>query len=180
MIIQSQEKYRPLYHFTPQQGWINDPNGLVYFNDEYHLFFQYHPDGTTWGPMHWGHAISSDLVNWQEQSIALAPDEYGTIFSGSAVVDWHDSTGFFDGQAGLVAIFTHHDHNHELDRAQQRQSLAYSLDAGRTWIKYQGNPVLEHKELIDFRDPKVFWHQATEKWIMILACGQTVHLYGLH
>ncbi|MDQ1236149.1 fructan beta-fructosidase [Paenibacillus sp. SORGH_AS306] len=177
MIIQSQEKYRPLYHFTPQQGWINDPNGLVYFNDEYHLFFQYHPDGTTWGPMHWGHAISSDLVNWQEQSIALAPDEYGTIFSGSAVVDWHDSTGFFGGQAGLVAIFTHHDHNHELDRAQQRQSLAYSLDAGRTWIKYQGNPVLEHKELIDFRDPKVFWHQATEQWIMILACGQTVHLY---
>lgn len=177
MIIQSQEKYRPLYHFTPQQGWINDPNGLVYFNDEYHLFFQYHPDGTTWGPMHWGHAISSDLVNWQEQSIALAPDEYGTIFSGSAVVDWHDSTGFFGGQAGLVAIFTHHDHNHELDRAQQRQSLAYSLDAGRTWIKYQGNPVLEHKELIDFRDPKVFWHHATEQWIMILACGQTVHLY---
>lgn len=177
MIIQSQEKYRPLYHFTPQQGWINDPNGLVYFNEEYHLFFQYHPDGTTWGPMHWGHAISSDLVNWQEQPIALAPDEYGTIFSGSAVVDWHDSTGFFDGKSGLVAIFTHHDHNHELDRIQQRQSLAYSVDAGRTWIKYQGNPVLEHDELIDFRDPKVFWHQATEQWIMILACGQTVHLY---
>lgn len=177
MITQSQEQYRPLYHFTPQQGWINDPNGLVYFNNEYHLFFQYHPDGTVWGPMHWGHAISSDLVNWQEQPIALAPDEHGTIFSGSAVVDWQDTTGFFNGQAGLVAIFTHHDHNYELDLIQQRQSLAYSHDAGRTWIKYEGNPVLEHNELRDFRDPKVFWHPETERWIMILACGQTVHLY---
>lgn len=177
MIIQSQEKYRPVYHFTPEQGWINDPNGLVYFNNEYHLFYQYHPDGTTWGPMHWGHAISSDLINWQPQPIALAPDELGTIFSGSAVVDWEDSSGFFDGQPGLVAIFTHHLHDHEIDHIQQRQSLAYSLDAGRTWIKYAGNPVLEHKELRDFRDPKVFWHHDTHRWIMILACGQTVHLY---
>ncbi|SET12403.1 glycoside hydrolase family 32 protein [Paenibacillus sp. NFR01] len=168
--------YRGAYHFSPQGNWMNDPNGLVYFEGEYHLFFQHHPGGMTMGQMHWGHAVSKDLIAWEELPVALAPDELGMIFSGSAVVDLHNTTGFFEDKPGLVAIFTHH-----LDRpgqpALERQSLAYSRDNGRTWIKYAGNPVLENEAAIDFRDPKVFWHKDTAQWVMIVACGQTVNLY---
>jgi len=171
------DPYRPQFHFTPQQQWMNDPNGLVYFRGEYHLFYQYHPYGTTWGPMHWGHAISGDLVNWTHAPIALAPDEHGQIFSGSAVVDELDTSGLFGGDAGLVAIFTHHSQDAESGAVRQCQSLAYSADAGRTWSKYSDNPVLADSRFPDFRDPKVIWHKQTERWVMILAAGQTVRLY---
>ncbi|WP_208585678.1 glycoside hydrolase family 32 protein [Gracilibacillus suaedae] len=172
------EKYRPHLHFSPQKNWMNDPNGLVYFKEEYHLFFQYNPNDSKWGPMHWGHAVSKDLIAWKELPIALYPDEYGTIFSGSAVVDWHNTTGFFPDEPGLVAIFTHHLENGADKPPKQSQSLAYSYDNGRTWIKYRNNPVLEHESKIDFRDPKVFWYHPSNKWIMMLATGQTISIYS--
>lgn len=156
--LRDQEKYRPQFHFTPEKNWMNDPNGLVYYEGKYHMFYQYHPYSTEWGPMHWGHAVSTDLVHWEDISIALYPDENGTIFSGCIVVDWHDSSGFSNGKSGLVAIFTHNDTYPDSERPRQRQSLAYSKDQGRTWIKYDENPVLEDEKITDFRDPKVFYH----------------------
>jgi fructan beta-fructosidase len=175
--LKVKEKFRPQFHFSPESNWMNDPNGMVYYDGEYHLFYQYHPFGTTWGPMHWGHAVSKDLIHWDHLPIALAPDENGAIFSGSAVVDWNDTTDFFDGKSGLVAIFTHADHYPGSDRPRQRQSLAYSTDNGRTWTKYEGNPVLVEENITDFRDPKVFWHEETNKWVMILAAGNHVRFY---
>ncbi|CAM4384883.1 glycoside hydrolase family 32 protein [Paenibacillus alkaliterrae] len=171
------EKYRPQFHFTPPAKWMNDPNGMVFFEGEYHLFYQHHPDGTTWGPMHWGHAISKDLTHWEHCPIALKPDEHGEIFSGSAVVDWEDTSGFFGGKPGLVAIFTHADHYPDSERPRQRQSIAYSLDKGRTWITYEGNPVLSEEAITDFRDPKVFWHVPKQQWVMVLATGDRVLFY---
>ncbi|MGF9914822.1 glycoside hydrolase family 32 protein [Paenibacillus ehimensis] len=168
--------YRGMYHFSPNEKWMNDPNGMVYFKGEYHLFFQHHPNGMTWGPMHWGHAVSKDLVVWEELDIALAPDENGMIYSGSAVVDWRNTTGFFGDEPGLVAIFTHH-LPQEGELYLQTQSLAYSKDNGRTWTKFEGNPVLKHESYIDFRDPKVFWHEDTNRWVMVIACGQSVCIY---
>lgn len=172
------EKYRPQFHFTPPAKWMNDPNGMVYFEGEYHLFYQHHPDGTTWGPMYWGHAISSDLTHWEHCPIALKPDENGQIFSGSAVVDWEDTSGFFGGKPGLVAIFTHADAYPDSGRPRQRQSLAYSLDKGRTWTMYEGNPVLSNEQMTDFRDPKVFWHAPKQKWVMVLAAADRVQIYN--
>jgi fructan beta-fructosidase len=173
------EQYRPQFHFSPEEKWMNDPNGMVFFNDEYHLFYQYHPFGTTWGPMHWGHAVSKDMIHWEHLPIALYPDELGAIFSGSAVVDWNNTTGFFEeGQPGLVAIYTSAGTYPDSDRPQQQQSLAYSKDNGRTWTKYEGNPVLSDVNITDYRDPKVFWHQASNKWVMVLATGQTVTIYN--
>lgn len=130
------ERYRPSYHFTPPSGWMNDPNGLVVVDDEWHLFYQYYPYGNRWGPMHWGHAKSKDLFTWTHLPIALAPDDHGWIFSGSVV---HDSTGTVSGRVpALVAIFTHHNpFTH-----QQAQSIASSVDHGATWHKYDANPVL--------------------------------------
>ncbi|MGG1629584.1 glycoside hydrolase family 32 protein [Rossellomorea sp. NRS-1567] len=172
------ETYRPQFHFSPKEKWLNDPNGMVYFEGEYHLFFQYHPQGTTWGPMHWGHAVSRDLIHWEELPIALYPDEHGAIFSGSAVVDWKNTSGFFEkGNGGLVAIYTSADSYPDSDRSRQRQSLAYSLDHGRTWEKYEGNPVLSDEDITDYRDPKVFWHEESERWVMVLATGQTITIY---
>ncbi|KGE18307.1 glycoside hydrolase family 32 protein [Paenibacillus wynnii] len=173
----SREKYRAQFHFTPPEKWMNDPNGMVYFEGEYHLFYQHHPEGTTWGPMHWGHAISTDLVHWEHRPIALEPDENGQIFSGSAVVDWEDTSGFFGGKPGLVAIFTHADAYPETGRPRQRQSLAYSQDKGRTWTVYGGNPVLSNEQITDFRDPKVFWYASKKEWVMVLAAGDRVHFY---
>ena len=163
------EKYRPSYHFTPQYGWMNDPNGMVYLDGVYHLFFQYNPYGARWGNMHWGHAISKDLVNWQYQPTAIAPDKLGAIFSGSAVID-HDNTAGF-GKGAMIAIFTSAG-----DR--QTQSIAYSLDGGKTFTKYEGNPVLTDANIIDFRDPKVFWHAPSKQWVMSLATTQTITFYG--
>ena len=163
------ETYRPLYHFTPQYGWMNDPNGMVYADGTYHLFYQYNPYGARWGNMHWGHAISKDLVNWQYQPTAIAPDKLGAIFSGSAVID-HDNTAGF-GKGAMIAIFTSAG-----DR--QTQSIAYSLDGGKTFTKYEGNPVLSDANIIDFRDPKVFWHAPSKQWVMSLATTQTITFYG--
>lgn len=171
------EPYRPQFHFTPEKNWMNDPNGMVYFNGKYHLFYQYHPYGNTWGPMHWGHAVSTDLMHWETLPVALYPDEHGAIFSGSAVVDWNNTTGFFDDSPGLVAIYTNDDTYPDSDRPRQRQSLAYSTDEGMTWIKYEGNPVLSDVEMTDYRDPKVFWHDETNQWMMVLATGQSVTIY---
>ena len=178
----SEEKlYRPAFHFTPKKNWMNDPNGMFYFNETYHLYFQYYPDDNIWGPMHWGHATSKDMVNWEEHPLALYPDEMGYIFSGSAVVD-HDNTSGFgqDGKTPIVAIFTHH--NIDKEKAEQvdveTQSIAYSLDEGMTWTKYADNPVIENPEIRDFRDPKVLWDDNTKQWIMALAAQNNVRFYA--
>jgi fructan beta-fructosidase len=173
--------YRPRLHFTPNKGWMNDPNGMIFLNGQYHLFFQHYPDGTVWGPMHWGHATSSDLVQWKEQSIALYPDSIGMIFSGSAVLDKNNTSGLGrGGVAPLVAIFTqHYMPGEKAGRTDfQNQSIAYSLDEGKTWTKYAGNPVLKTPNLKDFRDPKVIWHEPTQKWIMSLAVADHVEFYS--
>ena len=175
------EPHRPQIHFSPQQAWMNDPNGMVYFNGVYNLFYQYYPDSTVWGPMHWGHATSNDLVHWQHQPIALYPDSLGYIFSGSAVVDAANTSGFgADGVAPVVAIFTSHDPKGEKSGKNnfQNQSLAYSLDAGKTWTKYSGNPVLNNPGIRDFRDPKVQWYEASKKWIMTLATLDRITFYS--
>ncbi|MGI8315860.1 glycoside hydrolase family 32 protein [Halobacillus mangrovi] len=171
------ERYRPQFHYSPQSNWMNDPNGMVYFKGEYHLFYQYHPNSTKWGPMHWGHAVSEDLIHWEELQIAMAPDENGMIFSGCAVIDWENTSGLFPDEPGMVAIFTHADTYPDSDRPRQRQSIAYSVDQGRTWVKYKGNPVLMDDSITDFRDPKVFWHNETGHWVMVVAAGDHVRLY---
>jgi fructan beta-fructosidase len=163
---------RPFYHFSPPAHWINDPNGLVYYQGEYHLFYQYHPGSSVWGPMHWGHAVSRDLVSWQHLPIALYPDENGMIYSGSAVIDWQNTAGF--GKEALVAVFAHH------GLGREAQSLAYSTDCGRTWTKYAGNPVLLPPDgLRDFRDPKVFWYaeNGPGDWVMVVAAHDAVRFY---
>ena len=175
------EVYRPRVHFSPKAHWINDPNGLVYHKGVYHLFYQYHPFSSVWGPMHWGHATSSDLVHWKEQPIALYPDSLGYIFSGSAVVDKMNTSGFGkNGKAPLVAIFTHHDMVKEKQNRSdvQTQSIAYSLDDGRTWTKYAGNPVIKNPGIIDFRDPKVMWYAPQKKWVMTLAAQDHIAFYS--
>ena len=175
------EQYRPQIHFTPAANWMNDPNGMVYYKGVYHLFYQYYPDATVWGPMHWGHAISHDLVHWQQEPIALFPDSLGYIFSGSAVVDIHNTSGFGkDGKVPLVAIFTHHDPVREKEGRNdfQNQSIAYSLDDGFTWTKYTGNPVGKNPGVKDFRDPKVSWYDDGKKWIMTLATGDRITFYS--
>ena len=154
----NREKFRPTYHFSPLYGWMNDPNGMVYKDGEYHLFYQYNPYGSKWGNMSWGHAISKDLVNWQHLPVAIAPDALGTIFSGSAVVDTDNTAGF--GAGAIIAIYTQNS-----DR--QVQSIAYSTDNGRTFTCYENNPVLT-SDARDFRDPKVFWHKPSGKWVMVL------------
>jgi fructan beta-fructosidase len=176
-----QEQHRPQFHFSPEKGWMNDPNGLVYDEGTYHLFYQHYPDSNVWGPMHWGHATSTDLVHWTHQPIALYPDSLGYIFSGSAVIDKDNTTGFQVGkEKPLIAIFTYHDIVKEkagrIDR--ESQGIAYSSDKGKTWTKFAGNPVLKNKGDQDFRDPKVLWHEGTKKWIMPLAVGDHLELFS--
>lgn len=199
-----EEPYRDQYHFSQNTNWSNDPNGLVYFDGEWHLFFQYNPFSNKHGNLSWGHAVSTDLVHWEELDVALYPDnevfgntapgneDLGNIFSGSCVVDENNTTGFFDDvpeKKGLVAIFTHASWLKVDDiRAGQSQSIAYSLDKGRTWIKYEGNPVIgsagynqifgeregdpgDPLEDGAFRDPKVFWHEESDQWMMVVAGG---------
>jgi fructan beta-fructosidase len=176
------EAHRPQFHFTPPSEWMNDPNGMVYYDGEYHLFYQHYPDSTVWGPMHWGHAVSTDLVHWEQLPIAIYPDSLGLIFSGSAVVDWNNTTGFGTKEnPPMIAIYTYH--LMEGERAGrhnfQYQAIAYSTDKGRTWTKYEGNPVIPNDEKIhDFRDPKVFWHEDSEQWVMIFARGDRVRIYN--
>ena len=159
------ERFRPVFHFTAERNWLNDPNGLVFYKGEYHLFYQYNPFGNNWGHMSWGHAVSRDLVHWQPLPLALAEGNGVMIFSGSAVVDWDNTSQLgTNGQPPLVAIYT----GHYTGRPLQNQNIAFSNDRGRTWTKFPGNPVLDIGER-EFRDPKVFWHQPTRRWVMTVA-----------
>ncbi|MGB7395616.1 MAG: glycoside hydrolase family 32 protein, partial [Pricia sp.] len=169
-VVFEEQLYRPNFHFTPEKNWINDPNGMFYFNGYYHLYYQHYPDGNVWGPMHWGHAISTDLITWKEQPIALYPDELGYIFSGSAVVDLKNTSGFgSDGEIPIVAMYTSHNpkkaEEDEID--VETQSIAYSSDEGLTYTKYEGNPVIKNPGIRDFRDPKVSWDDIHKKWTMV-------------
>jgi fructan beta-fructosidase len=175
------EQHRPQFHFTPKTGWMNDPNGMVYFEGEYHLFYQFYPDSTVWGPMHWGHAVSKDLVRWQDLPIALFPDKLGYIFSGSAVVDVQNTSGFGEGkEQPLVAIYTYHDMAGEKSGRTnyQSQAIAYSFDKGRTWTKFPYNPVIPNQGAKDFRDPKVAWFEPSKQWIMTLAVADHIEFYA--
>ena len=166
--------YRPAYHYSPTKNWINDPAGLVFDGFEYHLFSQYNPFGDQWGHMSWGHSVSKDLVSWRELPVALKEENGVAIFTGSAVVDSANTSGFGrNGKAPLVAIYTGN------STKLQTQNLAYSVDGGLTWTKYEGNPVLDLHES-DFRDPMVFWHEPTRRWIMVasLALQHTVLLFS--
>ena len=160
------ETNRPQIHYTQRRGWNNDPNGLIYYEGEYHLFYQHNPYEHDWGNMHWGHAVSKDLIHWEELPIALFPDEHGTMFSGSAVIDYKNTAGFNKGNIpAMVAVYTAD------SPEKQVQCIAYSLDKGRTWTKYDGNPVVDSKakwNSHDTRDPKVFWYEPTGKWVMVL------------
>ena len=156
------EQYRPQIHYTPARNWINDPNGLVYNDGTYHMFYQYNPQGNDWGNMSWGHATSTDLIHWAEQPVAMRRNEWGDIFSGSAVIDKNNTAGF--GAGAMVAIYTS-------SGETQQQSIAYSTDGGTTFTQYAGNPVIQNRDRADFRDPKVFWHAETGQWIMALALG---------
>lgn len=170
-----QERHRPGFHFTAPENWINDPNGLLYYGGSYHLFYQYNPYDKVWGSMHWGHAVGEDLLHWRHRPVALHadPDNLGFVFSGSAVVDWHNTTGLKNGEhPPLVAVFSHHS-KHDV----QVQSLAYSIDGGDTWRMYPGNPVIPNPGLADFRDPKVFWDARFGHWVMALAGGDAVKFY---
>lgn len=168
----NRESFRPLYHHTPAYGWMNDPNGLVYKDGEYHLYYQHNPYGSLWGNMHWGHSVSRDLLNWEPQPIALARDTMGHIFSGSAVVDSLNTAGF--GTNAIVAFYTS-----ASDRNGQIQCLAYSTDNGRTFTKYEKNPVLVPFDgLRDFRDPKVFWYAPDKKWVMVVSADKEMRFYS--
>lgn len=167
------EKFRPLYHHTPAYGWMNDPNGMFYKDGVYHLYFQHNPYGSTWGNMTWGHSTSRDLVNWEFQGDPLLPDAWGTIFSGSCVVDYENTAGF--GRGAVIAFYTSAKSTAWGD--SQSQSLAYSLDNGKTFTKYVGNPILTSQER-DFRDPKVFWYAPDKHWVMILAVGQEMQIFS--
>ncbi|MDX2677048.1 GH32 C-terminal domain-containing protein [Streptomyces sp. NY05-11A] len=159
------ETYRPQFHFTPEKNWMNDPNGLVYYKGEYHLFYQYNPNGDSWGDMSWGHAVSTDLVHWKQLPLALSHDDEEMVFSGSAVVDRNNTTGFGTTKnPPMVAIYT----SNSKSTGTQAQSLAYSTDRGRTWTKYQGNPVIDIGSR-DFRDPKVQWYAPTKSWLMTVS-----------
>ena len=164
--------YRPVYHHTPLYGWMNDPNGMVYKDGEYHLYFQYNPYGSKWGNMHWGHSVSTDLVHWNHLKPAIARDTLGHIFSGSTVVDKNNTAGY--GDNALIALYTSASDEHG-----QIQCMAYSTDDGRTYTKYEKNPVLVPFDgLKDFRDPKVFWYEPDKKWVMIVSADKEMRFYA--
>ena len=164
----NRERFRPLYHHTPLYGWMNDPNGMFYKDGVWHLYYQFNPYGSQWENMTWGHSTSNDLMHWDAQPMAIESDWLGAIFSGSAIVDKENTTGF--GRNAVVAMYTS-------AGAAQTQSIAYSADGGQTFTKYAGNPVITFNAP-DFRDPKVFWHEPTGKWIVVLAVGQEVQFYS--
>ena len=162
----NRERFRPLYHHTPQYGWMNDPNGMFYKDGVWHLYYQYNPYGSQWENMHWGHSASKDLVRWEAQPLTFEPDWLGSIFSGSCVTAPSNSPW---GEC-VVAFYTSAGHH-------QTQSMAVSKDNGRTFTKYEGNPILT-ADKPDFRDPNVFWHEGTRRWMMILAVGQEMQIYS--
>jgi len=166
------EIYRPQFHFTPEKNWHNDPNGLVFYKGDYNMFYQHNPKGNEWGYMHWGHAVSKDLVRWEHKPIALYPDENSedketcTAYSGSAIVDENNLLGKQNGEEKtLVAFYT---------SQKCGQRIAYSIDKGITWEKYEGNPIIPLDEKDDARDPKVLWHEESQKWVMVLYRKSTV------
>ena len=161
-----EEKYRPLYHHTPKRGWMNDPNGMFYKDGVWHLFYQYNPYGSMWGNMHWGHSSSADLVHWKDEGVALAPDAWGTMFSGSCVTD----------NGNIVAMYTT-SRPTPFGGDVQAQCIAFSKDNGKTFRKYEGNPVLTAEEK-DFRDPRPFWNEDIKAWNLILAVGQEMRIYS--
>lgn len=168
----NREKYRPLYHHTPLFGWMNDANGLIYKDGEYHLFYQYNPYGSMWGNMHWGHSVSRDLVSWEHLPVALERDTLGHIFSGSSVVDFNNSAGY--GEGSMISFYTS-----ASDKNGQIQCMAYSTDNGRTFTKYEANPVLRPFDgLKDFRDPKVFWYEPEKKWVMVVSADKEMRFYS--
>lgn len=178
--LTNEELFRPNFHFTPKSAWMNDPNGLFFYKGLYNLYFQYYPDDTVWGPMHWGHATSKDMITWKEEKIALYPDEKGYIFSGSAVVDVNNTSGFGSlKNPPIVAMFTYHDDIKAKTGAIdfQSQAIAYSLDEGMTWTKYKNNPVIKNPNLKDFRDPKMTWDAIHKQWIMVLAADVETEIY---
>ena len=164
----NREAYRPVYHHTPLWGWMNDPNGMFYKDGVWNLYYQFNPYGSIWGNMTWGHATSRDLVHWQYEGTPIEPDDLGTIFSGSAVVDSSNTAGF--GKNAIVAMYTTAAEN-------QTQSLAYSNDGGKTFTKYSDNPILTAKEP-DFRDPRMIWNEATKEWNLVMATGQKMNFYS--
>ena len=168
------EIYRPQFHYTPKQNWMNDPNGMFYRDGKYHLYYQYYPAGNQWGPMHWGHSSTNDLFNWTEHDIAIYPDSVlGYIFSGSMIIDSNNLSGLGTKQnPPLIAMYTHHQGETEM----QYQSISYSLDGGMTFSPYEGNPVISNSGLKDFRDPKIVWDG--QQWISVLTVGQAVSFYA--
>ncbi len=176
------EQYRPQFHFSPKSKWLNDPNGMVYYKGVYHLFYQHYPDTTVWGPMHWGHATSTDLVHWKHQPIALFPDQEGMIFSGSVVVDHENLSGLgTEDSPALLAFYTTHNID-ELKKGSidyENQAMAFSLDDGLSWTKYNDNkPIIKNPGIKDFRDPKVSWHAPTNRWIMALAVNDHIEFWS--
>ena len=164
--------FRPLYHHTPLYGWMNDANGLVYKDGEYHLYFQYNPYRRRWGNMHWGHSVSRDLVHWEHLPVALARDTMGHIFSGSSVVDVKNTAGY--GEGTVISFYTS-----ASDKNGQIECMAYSRDNGRTFTKYERNPVLTPFDgLKDFRDPKVFWYEPEQKWVMIVSADKEMRFFS--
>lgn len=164
----NREKFRPIYHHTPAYGWMNDPNGMFYKDGVWHLYYQYNPFGSQWENMNWAHSMSTDLMHWTYQGVAIQPDALGTIFSGSCVVDKDNTAGF--GKDAVIAFYTS-------AGAAQTQSIAYSTDNGKTFKKYVDNPIIT-SDVPDFRDPNVFWHEDTKQWILILAAGQQMNIYS--
>ena len=166
--IQNREQYRPVYHHTPAYGWMNDPNGMFYKDGVWNLYFQHNPYGSQWENMTWGHSTSTDLVHWKFQGDPVQPDALGTVFSGSAVVDKENTSGF--GKGAVIALYTSAGES-------QTQSMVYSTDNGKTFTKYEGNPVIT-SNVPDFRDPHMFWNEDIKKWNMILAAGQHMEIYS--
>lgn len=162
------ERFRPIFHFSPDYGWMNDPNGMFYKDGVYHLCFQYNPYGSTWENMSWGHATTKDLITWTHKPDVLHRDGFGEIFSGGAIIDKNNDAGF--GEGAIIAFYTN-------AGIGQMQCIAYSLDNGETFIKYKDNPILT-SDIADFRDPKVFWHDDTNRWIMLLSVDQHMEIYS--
>jgi fructan beta-fructosidase len=174
----TKEKYSPKLHFKPPFGWLNDPNGLMYANEQWHLFYQFYPMSNIWGPMHWGHAVSDNLVEWEHCPIALSPDETGYMFSGSGIVDKDNCSGLFDEPSSnnLVVFYTV-SKPVDMGDDKQSQALAYSNDGGLHWNKYEKNPVIANPGLPCFRDPKVLWFEDKKHWVLVITHGQSVGIY---